>query len=813
MAAASTPPAAPLYSIADITRSTLRTILNGAIGAAVGAVAGFLLDMVLWGIWSTGDVRLLTGGGLVLGVFFNQYIVRALRLTPKREREAQAAGQAAKAPADGPPPDSFREVVETVVFVVVLVLMLKSFDAEAFVIPTGSMAETLLGYQKMVTCPQCGYTFPANCSQQVDPTDPPSVWVGGCVCPNCREHIRFVPHDDDYVFGIIPIGRTYFEPGDGPGEFYPDVKKPRMVLQGGKQVNVGPIFPNEVVDPAWGSGDRVLVAKFLYDLFESSPDRLDVVVFKYPGDEHFPRTGPFRDGVPMNYIKRLIGLPGETIAIHNGDLYVLEAPSAKRIAEAMAEYKNPDDWHKALLDRDGHIAYFDLERVPEADREEYAKQLWEKEHMHVQVATYSEAKKAYVAQTPEHDALDLFDDGKFQIIRKSPENILKMRRIVYDNDHPAKDLLGVQPPRWADRGANGGWQATTETSLGATHYNFKLNAPSDDAVHWLGYRHLLRDDKMEDDVHRQKLKVQLDKFRASLKEKLKREPPEDEVREENLPEDMRKEMMAAAKEEVARQYAQKDPQLITDFMGYNTWEGPHGSQVLGENWVGDLILECDVQTDAAQGELTLELSRGVDRFRARFDLASGVCTLVRAHQDGKGETEETLDSKPTGLKGGGNHSVRFANVDQRLTVWVDDSLPFGDGVLYTPAEQQGPTPQNDLAPAGIGLKGAGGTIRGLRLWRDTYYTTAYSSTSGPTWSNPSAPDAGGAVNFSEPSTWGALAKLPIKTIYVQPHHFLCLGDNSPQSSDGRSWGLVPERLLLGKAIAVYYPFDRFGRIH
>src|SRR5689334_22185897 len=53
--------------------------------------------------------------------------------------------------------DAFREVVETVVFVIVLVLLLKTFVAEAFVIPTGSMAETLLGYQKWETCPQCGH--------------------------------------------------------------------------------------------------------------------------------------------------------------------------------------------------------------------------------------------------------------------------------------------------------------------------------------------------------------------------------------------------------------------------------------------------------------------------------------------------------------------------------------------------------------------------------------------------------------------------------------------------------------------------------
>src|SRR5262249_46384727 len=68
-----------------------------------------------------------------------------------------------------PPVDSYREVIETVVFVIVLVLMLKSFVAEAFVIPTGSMAETLYGYQKIVQCPQCDTLFPVNCSGEVDP--------------------------------------------------------------------------------------------------------------------------------------------------------------------------------------------------------------------------------------------------------------------------------------------------------------------------------------------------------------------------------------------------------------------------------------------------------------------------------------------------------------------------------------------------------------------------------------------------------------------------------------------------------------------
>ena len=42
--------------------------------------------------------------------------------------------------------------------------------------------------------------------------------------------------------------------------------------------------------------------------------------------------------------------------------------------------------------------------------------------------------------------------------------------------------------------------------------------------------------------------------------------------------------------------------------------------------------------------------------------------------------------------------------------------------------------------------------------------------------------------------------------YVQPGHTMCLGDNSAQSSDSRTWGTVPDRLMLGKAVFVFWPF-------
>ena len=95
------------------------------------------------------------------------------------------------------------------------------------------------------------------------------------------------------------------------------------------------------------------------------------------------------------------------------------------------------------------------------------------------------------------------------------------------------------------------------------------------------------------------------------------------------------------------------------------------------------------------------------------------------------------------------------------------------------------------------------TISKLQLWRDTYYTQM----------QPNGTDDYATVeSWSNPERWGSLQHLKPMTLYVQPGHYLCLGDNSPHSSDGRAWGLVPDRLMLGRALVVYYPFGRVGPI-
>ncbi|HMF11930.1 MAG TPA: S26 family signal peptidase, partial [Gemmataceae bacterium] len=328
--------------------------------------------------------------------------------------------------------------------------------------------------------------------------------------------------------------------------------------------------------------------------------------------------------------------------------------------------------------------------------------------------------------------------------RKPPPKILEMRRIVYDNDHAAEDLRGELRDRWAaDPGA--AWSGVDPHGFQAT--------PNSNGPSWLRYRHVLR---TSPDPHQ--------------------------------------------------------PELITDFMGYNTYE-PHRNVPPQPNWVGDLLVECEVAVEQPNGTFTLELSKGVDRFRARWDLATGKCTLLRLKEPHPGSDVVRhppaddhyieLADKPTKLQGKGKHHVRFANIDDRLLVWVDDELPFGDGVNYQPFPEKGPY-TNDLQPASIGVQGASLQVRKLSLWRDTYYTRNPSAGADATLDR--------REDWSNPEAWDPLRQIKPTTLYVQPGHYLCLGDNSPESSDGRSWGLVPERLVLGRALVVYYPFSRAGRI-
>jgi signal peptidase I len=189
-----------------------------------------------------------------------------------------------------------RETVESIVVAFVLALLFRSFEAEAFVIPTGSMAPTLMGRHRDLACETCGDDFRIGCSKELDEGScrlDPRAFVRQVRCPNCGAGTRLTDASGNYKHAYPPF-----------------------------------------------TGDRIIVEKLAYDFVE--PARWDVVVFKYPEDAR------------VNYIKRLVGLPGETVAIAGGDIWTARGESDPQIA------RKPPDTLRAMLQ-----CVHDSGRVPE----------------------------------------------------------------------------------------------------------------------------------------------------------------------------------------------------------------------------------------------------------------------------------------------------------------------------------------------------------------------------------------------------------------------------------------------------------------
>lgn len=194
---------------------------------------------------------------------------------------------------DKPHDGGWRETIESLAMAVILALLFKGYVAEAFVIPTGSMAPTLQGRHRDIECPQCKYRYQSTASDEIDQgsnTRTGQQVISG-TCPICR------------------FTHTY-DPIDKPNE-----------------------------DSF--SGDRIIVSKFAYQIAE--PQRWDVIVFKWPG------------GATQNYIKRLVGLPGETLAVTGGNVYVRRSDAGSQTAQIARKPPHKLTAMLQIVDDSAHI--------------------------------------------------------------------------------------------------------------------------------------------------------------------------------------------------------------------------------------------------------------------------------------------------------------------------------------------------------------------------------------------------------------------------------------------------------------------------
>jgi signal peptidase I len=548
-----------------------------------------------------------------------------------------------------------RETIESIVVAFILAFLFRTFEAEAFVIPTGSMAPTLLGRHKDVVCNQCEISFRIGASDEVGKDDGyyhQHRRLKTAVCPNCRRRL-------------------------------------------------------EIENLAVFKGDRILVNKFPYEF--ADPDRWDVVVFKFPEDS---RT---------NYIKRLVGKPGETIKIQRGDVHV-------RLGDETS------DWSIAR--------------------------------------------------------------------KENPDKQRQLQILVYDNDHPERELhKHGWPQRWVpvrSAGSSDGIAGWSEESDGWTPdlegRAFELSRNDDDHTQrWIRYRHIIpTEGDWDEAIH------------------------------------------ATQEERTAVLEANPRPQLITDFCGYNAYTGGDSPNIdPGYYWVGDLTVTCAVQLEdiGPEASFTVELNEGFRRYQCRLDPQTGDATLLFFDDTLDPRDERVLATAQTNFMGSGTYEISFANVDDRLCLWIDGSLvEFADPAEYH--AQDLPSPRDaDLLPVGIAAGNMGVRVSHLLLERDIYYRAEHAIDDDDThrvaWVRNEYQIYTGSSSPRDRQKLAELLSKPEKwseeySAYAQPaifpklgeNEFFVMGDNSPRSADSRLWSntrgaprrhAVPRTALVGKAFYVYWP--------
>lgn len=156
-----------------------------------------------------------------------------------------------------------RQMAESLVLLSVAVILFRGFAVEGYMISTGSMAPTLLGYHHRISCPECSF-----------------VYASGTRVEDAQEHVNIAQAGYDLGQPLQAVSRC---PNCGC-PWIPTDQLPRT------------------------EGDQLLVHKHAYEFRD--PRRWEVIVFRNPGD---PRQA---------YVKRVVGLPGETIELAHGNVLV-----------------------------------------------------------------------------------------------------------------------------------------------------------------------------------------------------------------------------------------------------------------------------------------------------------------------------------------------------------------------------------------------------------------------------------------------------------------------------------------------------------
>jgi signal peptidase I len=528
------------------------------------------------------------------------------------------------------------------------------------------------------------------------------------------------------------------------------------------------------------SGDRILVHKWPLSVGGAlGPKRWDVTVFKDP-----------HNGT-VNYIKRLVGKPGEILEIIQGDVYTA----------SLDELRKADP---------GVIAEMDKLRC---DLYAYA---------HSQTPVSSEA--AFQDASQRHAALNARIVPHLKIQRKAvdaPEAQQSLWFNVYNQDFlPDYEHNKGQP----------------ETRVGWSSLLMAFDSLQSDA---------LAEGRIPQDL---KERLQESQIRLPENPALVAEEPGRRWRVDSSAGDLlivREDSRLAVYDAAAADawnttkrtihFKSDSDRLLSirftgksidDFYGYNY---AHNSQNPAHRPlpVGDTRLAFTWVPEAGKGGLVLDTNRDKDAFTARLSMDGIVQIDYLAPGARKPVVIGTKKLEPFQYRKA--VGVEFVNVDFRVSLSID-----GQEVLastekqYAPRLpellQQGEDRPEQVVPTQvkIGAHGLQCSLEHLELDRDVYYRscTMLESMGAPLPGQSYGTYQGVPNPFYRWPGWGTQG-WPIMLRDGQTPEYFMLGDNSPGSKDSRLWweigphlrhlgaeyqvGTVPADQLIGRAFFVYWP--------
>ena len=637
-----------------------------------------------------------------------------------------------------------RHLVDAIVSLALAVILFRSFFVEGYMISTGSMAPTLLGYHKQIVCPTCHHEFAFGVEFD-DSVENASADDGSPTRTQEPETIT-CPH----------CGQTSIDVSDVP------------VTQ----------------------GDQLLVDKVAW--IATAPHRWDVVVFRNPQNP------------TQAYVKRIGGLPGESIQLRLGDLYIngelQRKPIEKQRAMRILVYDHHLDphhdleWKERWIHQDipegwkFHDSYFEIEQSAASaasSRETLSDSgtVDSTENQHtartIQWLTY----RHWVRSGGYHETVLQFEkDPGFSRIRNMPiinEPIRKQKFSADLLDKP-ENQFGPHSRLDSKQFSSNEERIPDSTYLGRNkdengnekekrNSHEEVNSTQDNSFDRNPFKVAEKDD--ESNLwfpHNEYCPVSFD---ASTNQLICK----------GVLSSKWKDRLLYWIDDPAYQHRIEDFQARThlapiwDQYGYNDWLGtdtPHP--------VRDLMMTASYRYLGGEGSLLLEMSDGEQILTCEFHYQQQVIRIFSSNRESPLQEVPLPLKLRTRMKNDESIPLEMSLFDRQLLVTANGKLLFEPvllPILSKPELEESPQRNYPRRPMRIGVRDLNVQIHHLQVYRDVYYTR------------------GRAMNgVDEPFQLG------------EDEYFM-LGDNSPVSSDSRSWnqGAVPERLILGKPFVVHLP--------